>query len=117
MRVGYVDVLKAVNDANTILASIASDDELLISSNYDLVSIASKNSITGVEVLIIDNGYREEAYRWLDGFITAGLIVRPTILEEKNDFGYNTVNSQQDSVPVKMNKAWWEKVMNFIDIY
>jgi hypothetical protein len=60
-----MDVFKALEDANKMLLSVESIDELVMTTNYDYFTIYSKNRTTGVKTLIIDNAYRDEGYRLL----------------------------------------------------
>lgn len=103
MRFSYSDIIKALDDANKMLLSVQNEDELVVSPNYDYLSIYSKNRITGVKTLIVDNAYRDEGYRYLEGFITALLIARPTILENNDD---TRRSKEETSVPSEKHFSW-----------
>lgn len=103
----YSDIIKALDDANKILLSIENVDELVISTNYARFSLYSKNRITEIKTIILDDADREVGYRWIEGFITALLIARPTILENNND---DTRRSEEKTlVSTKIHLSWFDQ--------
>lgn len=107
MIFSYRDVIKALDDANEMLLSVQSNDELVISTNYDYFTIYSKNRITGVKTLIIDNAYRDEGYRFLEGFITGLMIPRLKDLETNHNTNDDTrIPKEEASVPAKTHFSW-----------
>lgn len=107
MIFSYTDVLKALDDANKLLLSVQSEDEVVMTSNYDYFSIYSKNRITGIKILIVDNANRDEGYRWLEGFITGLMMPRLKDLENNDD----TRGSEEKTVvPTKIHLSWIDKL-------
>lgn len=107
MIFSYTDVIKALDDANKMLLSVQSIDELVITTNYDYFSIYSKNRITKEKTLIVDNANRDEGYRWLEGFITGLMIPRLNDLETNNITNDDTRGSEEKTlVPAKSHLSW-----------
>lgn len=107
MKYSNANVLEALNDANRMLLSVQSDEELVLSSNYDYFSIYAKSRATGTKVLIVDNAYRDEGYRFLEGFITGLMIPRLNDLENYDD---TRGSDKKTEVPAKMHFSWADKL-------